>query len=610
MNNFITEKFRHFLQEKGVNYNDLEKSERESYFEHFSAYVVLRNWHLDDMEPDQTQPIVIGGQFDHQIDSVAVVMNNKLILTAEQFEKEATDPDADDGVKLIFIQSTVTERFDLHKMQVFVNGVEMFVNNETFFQANEELQRKRELFAAILDQFPDEEKDAIQIFMYFVAMPDGDKEDLISQWRAWSESNIRKSGFQNITAEGINERRFALCLDRIDVQKGLKSSQPSETYQRSLDVTTLMKVPSPAGGNGPSFIGCFNAGQLISLLESEDGQGLLDSVFIENVRGFQGMNGVVNKAIGDTVINSDARSQFFVRNNGVTIVAENAQFQNGRLTLENYQIVNGLQTSHVLYNHRSTFEKSEEEILVPIKIVVTNDVAIKDAIIESTNLQTKIGEVEFLSRRPIIRRIEARMSDLRGTGDGPDLWLERRPGQFDSYPEIPSLSTISARDLMMVYVSVFLDYPHEAKSGPARVIKRVPSQIFAEHHSVETYRVAAWILHLVRSYCRSEGIPRQPNLEWHLAFGIRHYLYHNRFPKKGDRAAIDAFSTGVKATLTNTAKIKIGFDECLEIVRTARKGPSRGASNTDFLALSKSTAFIKRQINKVRGDSEKSANGK
>ncbi len=66
-------------------------------------------------------------------------------------------------------------------------------------------------------------------------------------------------------------------------------------------------------------------------------------LFYDNVRDFQGDN-PVNKEIDDT-LKSDERDLFVLLNNGITIVAESLSKTGDIFTIEDYQIVNGCQTS-------------------------------------------------------------------------------------------------------------------------------------------------------------------------------------------------------------------------------------------------------------------------
>ena len=74
------------------------------------------------------------------------------------------------------------------------------------------------------------------------------------------------------------------------------------------------------------------------------------NVFEDNVRDFQGDNNDVNGGIASTLNNDDSEI-FSVLNNGVTIVASSISPTGDQFTINDYQIVNGCQTSNVLYQY-------------------------------------------------------------------------------------------------------------------------------------------------------------------------------------------------------------------------------------------------------------------
>ncbi len=74
----------------------------------------------------------------------------------------------------------------------------------------------------------------------------------------------------------------------------------------------------------------------------------LRNIFYDNVRDFQGA-GPVNDSISSTLA-SDTPDLFTVLNNGVTVVASSLRASGNRFTIDDYQIVNGCQTSNILYN--------------------------------------------------------------------------------------------------------------------------------------------------------------------------------------------------------------------------------------------------------------------
>ncbi len=99
-----------------------------------------------------------------------------------------------------------------------------------------------------------------------------------------------------------------------------------------------------------AYIGVIDANTIITLMTDEDGN-LIEKVFYDNVRDFQGVTNKVNKEIA-TTIKSENKDTFAILNNGITIVAENIKQRRDTFTIFHPQIINGCQTSHVLFENR------------------------------------------------------------------------------------------------------------------------------------------------------------------------------------------------------------------------------------------------------------------
>lgn len=96
-------------------------------------------------------------------------------------------------------------------------------------------------------------------------------------------------------------------------------------------------------------------------------------------------------------------------NNGVTIITPKAIPAGRKITIEDPQIVNGLQSSHEIYRHFS--EHSEDidgdkrSVLVRV-ICEENAEEARDRIIRATNSQTSIPPASLRSADDIHRNIE------------------------------------------------------------------------------------------------------------------------------------------------------------------------------------------------------------
>ena len=79
-------------------------------------------------------------------------------------------------------------------------------------------------------------------------------------------------------------------------------------------------------------------------------------------------------------------------NNGVTIVADSISKTGDIFTLEDYQIANGCQTSHVLFNNTAYLTSA---IQIPVKLIVSQNSDVKNRIIKATNRQTPVKTEEL-----------------------------------------------------------------------------------------------------------------------------------------------------------------------------------------------------------------------
>ena len=211
------------------------------------------------------------------------------------------------------------------------------------------------------------------------------------------------------------------------------ASQLQELYLRTknpvaAEFTLGQRVTLPTiTGVREAYLGVVPASEYIRLIVDESGQ-IRKSLFTDNVRDYQGEN-QVNVQIAET-LRSDARERFAVLNNGVTIVARVLRTTGDKIYIEDYQIVNGGQTSHVLFNERDSVT---DTVFVPIKLISTENDDLTTAVITATNSQTAVKAEELNARATFERRLE----QFFETYDGPKaLYYERRSKQYRDSPEI------------------------------------------------------------------------------------------------------------------------------------------------------------------------------
>ena len=116
------------------------------------------------------------------------------------------------------------------------------------------------------------------------------------------------------------------------------------TFTSTVNTIDTMSL-TDVNGVTDSCMALIYASEFSKILTTEEGL-IRKSLFDDNVRDFQGVN-IINKEIEATI--RQEPSKFILLNNGITIVCDEFVPNNRKLTIKNPQIVNGCQTSHVIY---------------------------------------------------------------------------------------------------------------------------------------------------------------------------------------------------------------------------------------------------------------------
>ena len=146
------------------------------------------------------------------------------------------------------------------------------------------------------------------------------------------------------------------------------------------------------------------------LLISADGN-IRSQLFEDNVRHYLGSTNDVNSSIAETISDPQKRTRFPVLNNGITIVSPDVVVRTNKLHIRDPQIVNGCQTSHVLFENRSAIS---DEMMLTVKVVEAEDEDVYTELVQATNSQSKVEGRQFLSLSPMAREIEAYFNTFEG----------------------------------------------------------------------------------------------------------------------------------------------------------------------------------------------------
>lgn len=211
-------------------------------------------------------------------------------------------------------------------------------------------------------------------------------------------------------------------------------------------------------------------------------------LFDSNVRDFMGLNRV-NDDIRSTLNERDSED-FWLFNNGVTILSSAATIIGDSIRASDVQIVNGLQTTETIFRYfsQNEIENDHDERCILVKIIVSTDNKIRDKIIQATNNQT-IVELSSLHATDKIQR------DIEDILIKYNLYYERRKNYYLNLGHSPS-EIISPTYAAAASVGIFLKSPHKATTFRSKIMRNDQSYnlIFDPNTPLDAWPIAIRIL--------------------------------------------------------------------------------------------------------------------
>jgi hypothetical protein len=195
----------------------------------------------------------------------------------------------------------------------------------------------------------------------------------------------------------------------------------------------------------------------------KNSRGDLDELIFEsNVRGHQGRTSV-NKGMR-TSLDDDGPTDFWKFNNGITITCTGvAPIDVSSVQVHDPQVVNGLQTSRVIFAYCSDNKDKAETRTVLIKLMPISQDTVLNEIIRATNNQNRLGASALRTTDNRHREIEDLFKDY-------DLFYDRRPGFYkDAGKAIDSI--ISVTEVVQAIVALVLHQPDDSRGRPGDYVK-------------------------------------------------------------------------------------------------------------------------------------------
>lgn len=306
------------------------------------------------------------------------------------------------------------------------------------------------------------------------------------------------------------------------------------------------------------------APEFLKLIENSN-QEVLSSLFYDNVRHWQEWN-PVNAEMRDTLTDAGSAVLFPLLNNGVTILARRVNPTAHKLLLEDYQVVNGCQTSYVLHECRSSLH---DGIMVPVRVIATQDEGIKNAIIKATNRQTAVTEDQLFALSEFPKKLEIFFPSFDGRRR---LYYERRSRQYNNVAGIEKVRVINMTILVRSFASVFLSQPHRTTRNYKALLRMVGAEIFNKEHRMEPYYVAAFMHYRLEYLFRCQAL--QADLKparYHIQLAYRLLASKEQLPRLNARA-MGRYCTELMAHLWDDDVSRATFERAADAVREVARG--------------------------------------
>ena len=289
---------------------------------------------------------------------------------------------------------------------------------------------------------------------------------------------------RDIAKRHLDANERLSIYDRNDLYQQIESLIAENRKRKPVDFSFMAQKSNIAFKSDPQALISFQiqnvkainfrlaALDLCQLLDKEKAiNQRIDSVFSDNIRGFLDYN-KTNKKIRET-LESDYAEYFPFLNNGITVIAEQVkipkEMQAGLYPIEtkNPVIVNGLQTTHVIYEVYKKNAIDLENVYVLVRLYETTDPELVSKITDATNTQSPINFRDKISKKNFNLYTKT-LFELNGIG-----YLTKRGDTFENSFSRALSESIHADHLLKFWYASFYEKPELAKNSKAKVLEDI-----------------------------------------------------------------------------------------------------------------------------------------
>lgn len=297
--------------------------------------------------------------------------------------------------------------------------------------------------------------------------------------------NGKKEGQDKAIAERHMQAYPILEIwDAEDLYSKIEQLQSAQRKRKSVPFTFMAEKSNISLANDPQALTTYAKGnvravgfrlkatELCRLIEEEKKiNGHDDHLYGQNIRGLLGAI-KTNPQIKATLM-GDTAAYFPFLNNGITMIAETVKLPNAMqaslypIQTVNPVIVNGLQSTQVIYEVYRQHPEKLVDVDVMVRLYDTQDEELAEKITTATNTQTSIGVRDKMSNRGFNQHLKA-LFENKGIG-----YIAKRGDSFENRLSRDLHETVTSEILLKFWFATYYERPETAKSSKAEVLQQL-----------------------------------------------------------------------------------------------------------------------------------------
>jgi hypothetical protein len=341
---------------------DLKKSDA---FERYAIELIFRDLDPSDDEIDAGWT---GGGDDGGIDGIYFIVNRRFMSDEDTLPKDVF------AVEIHIVQAKNEAGFGetaIEKMQLFIEDLLTYSKPVSSFnyynqKVKDRIESIRSLYESILGQ-----PHTLSIIFWYASKSDQEANPKVIK---------RVDNLKERVLDHVSSAKVAFNF--------LGAKKLTVAFRNPPNKTVVMNIGRNFMCDDGSVVCLSRLSDFAAFLVDEKG-ALREYILEPNVRDYAGKSNPVNREIRAAIESSEV-PEFWWLNNGITILADDCRVAASKVEIDSPELVNGLQTSHELFNFFSTHKKQDTRNVL-VRIILPPNEQTRRRITKATNNQTPVN---------------------------------------------------------------------------------------------------------------------------------------------------------------------------------------------------------------------------